>query len=154
MSPLAIIIGILVFGTLLFIVEVFIMPTLIIGKIAFVVTLVGLALAFYELGALYGSLCVLAAILINGLLLYFGMNRISKSKISVQEVIDSKVNIFEDFGLKVEDEGITITDLRPEGKAMFNEQKVTVWALTGFIATETKIRINQINNNKIFVKPI
>lgn len=154
MSPLAIIIGVLLFGTLLFVVEVFIIPAMIVGKIAFVVTLAGLAFAFYELGAFYGSLCVLAAVVINGLLLYYGMNRIARSKISVQEVIDSKVNEFEDFGLKIDDEGTAITDLRPEGRALFNDQKVVVWATTGYIATETKIQIQQINNNKIFVKPI
>ena len=154
MSPLAIVIGILLFGTLLFVVEIFVMPTLIIGKVAFVVTLGGLALAFYELGALYGSLCVLAAIIINGLLLYFGMERIAKSKISVLEVIDGKVNNFQDFGLKIDDEGVAVTDIRPEGKAIFNDQKVMVWALTGFITTESKIQIHKIEENKIFVKPI
>lgn len=155
MTPLAIVIGILLFGTLLFIVEVFILPTLIIGKVAFIITILGLAFAFYELGALAGSICVIATIIINGLLLYFGMDRLSKSKISVQEVIDSKVNEFHDYGLKVDDEGISLSDLRPEGKAQFNiEDKISVWANTGFIPADTKIKIYQISDNKIYVKPI
>ena len=101
MSPLLIIIGILVFGTILFIVEVFFLPTLVVGKIAFVVTILGLAVAFYELGAVVGSICVLATIVVNGLLLYFGMDRISNSKIAVREVIDGKVNLFDDYGLTI-----------------------------------------------------
>lgn len=154
MDALLIIIGILIFGTLLFVIEVFFLPTLVVGKIAFVVTLVGLGLAFYELGAMVGSICVLAAIVVNGLLLYYGMNRISKSKIAVQEVIDSKVNVFDDFGLKVHDQGIALTDLRPEGKAEFNDQKITVWAYNEFIEAQKTIEIHHINENKIFVKTI
>jgi membrane-bound ClpP family serine protease len=154
MSPLFIVIGILLFGTLLFVVEVFFLPTLVIGKIAFVITILGLAFAFYELGAIKGSICVLAAIIINGLLLYYGMDRISNSKLSVREVIDGKVNQFEDFGLKVGEHGRAITDLRPEGKADFYDNKVTVWASEGYIEANSKIIIHQINNNKIFVKLI
>jgi membrane-bound ClpP family serine protease len=154
MSPLLIIIGILVFGTILFIVEVFFLPTLVVGKIAFVVTILGLAVAFYELGAVVGSICVLATIVVNGLLLYFGMDRISNSKIAVREVIDSKVNLFDDHGLKINDEGIAVTDLRPEGKAEFNDKKVTVWAYDGFIEALTPVSIHQIQDNKIFVKTI
>lgn len=154
MDILYVIIGILVFSTILFVIEVFFLPTLIIGKIAFVITIVGLGLAFYELGAVYGSLCVLASITINGLLLYYGMNRIAKSKIAVQEIIDGKVNEFQDFGLKINDIGTAISDLRPEGKAEFNQIRVTVWASNGFIDAHSTIQIHQIQDNKIFVKSI
>ncbi|MCB9033650.1 MAG: hypothetical protein H6553_07420 [Chitinophagales bacterium] len=152
MSPLLIVIAILLFGTLLFIAEVFLMPSFILGKIGFVVTIVGLAFAFYELGILYGSICVIAAIVINGVLLYIGADRISESKMAVQTVVDGKVNEFVDFGLKVGDIGITLTDLRPEGKAIFGDNRVSVWSFNEFISADKNINIVQIKDNKIFVK--
>lgn len=154
MSPLLIVIAILLFGTLLFVAEVFLMPSFVLGKIGFVVTIVGLAFAFYELGVLYGSICVIAAIVINGVLLYIGADKISESKMAVRTVMDGKVNEFEDFGLKVGDTGKSLTDLRPEGKAIFGENKVSVWSFNEFVSADKSISIFQIKDNKIIVKEI
>ena len=154
MSPLIVVIAILLFGTLLFIAEVFLMPSFILGKIGFVVTAVGLVLAFINLGALYGGLSVLAALVVNGTLLYYGAANISKSRMAVRETIDGRVNLFEDGGLKINDLGKAVTDLRPEGKAEFGDEKLTVWSYSGFIDANTEIIIVHIKENKIFVKKL
>lgn len=153
MSPLLIVIAILIFGTLLFIAEVFLMPSFVLGKLGFVVTAIGLLLAFVNLGAFYGGLCVLAALAVNGGLLYFGASRISQSPMAVRHTLDGKVNEFSDSGLQSGDSGMAVTDLRPEGRALFGEEKVTVWSYSGFIEANTGIEIVHIRENKIFVKP-
>jgi membrane-bound ClpP family serine protease len=124
----------------------------VLGKLGFVVTAVGLVMAFVSLGGFYGSLCVLAALAVNGTLLFFGTDRLSKSRMAVRHTLDGKVNLFEDIGLKVHDTGKAVTDLRPEGKAEFGEEKVTVWSYSGFIEANTEIVIIHIRENKIFVK--
>lgn len=153
MSPLLIVVAILIFGTLLFIAEVFLMPSFVLGKLGFVVTAIGLLLAFINLGAFYGSLCVLAAIVVNGALLYFGANRISQSPMAVRHTLEGKVNEFSDTGLKAGDDGVAVTDLRPEGRAIFGEEKVTVWSYSGFIEANTNVEVVHVRENKIFVKP-
>ncbi len=151
MTPLIVLL-ILVFGVLLFIAEVFLLPSGILGKIGFIISIVGLSFAYYIFGFNYGTLCVLATLVINGTLLYFGADRISKSKMAVQQTSDGKVNIFSDFGLKIGDIGIAVTDLRPEGKVLFNDEKVSVWSFNGFIDANSKVEVHQIKYNKIFVQ--
>ncbi|MFN8281614.1 MAG: NfeD family protein [Chitinophagales bacterium] len=146
--------AILFFGVLLFVAEVFLLPSGILGKIGFVTTIVGLVFAYKLFGFNYGTFCVLAAFIVNGTLLYFGADRISKSKMAVQQTSDGKVNIFSDFGLKVGDKGQAITDLRPEGKALFNDNRITIWSFNGFIDANTLIEVVQIKDNKIFVQKV
>ena len=153
MTPLVVLL-ILLFGILLFIAEVFLLPSGILGKIGFIVTIIGLSFAYYIFGFNYGTLCVFAALAINGALLYFGTDRISKSKMAMQQTSDGKVNIFSDFGLKIGDKGLTITDLRPEGKAIFNNEKITIWSFNGFVDANEIVEINQIKDNKIFVQKV
>ena len=53
------------------------------------------------------------------------------------------------------DHGKTLTNLRPEGKAIFaNDERVTVYSLADFIEKDTAVEIVKKEHNKIFVKPI
>lgn len=144
---------ILVLSVLLFIAEVFLLPSGILGKLGFITAIVGLFFAYYIFGFTYGSLCVIMTVIINGALLYVGANKLSQSKLAIRETIDGKVNVQEDaIGLKVGDTGSTISTLRPEGYALFRDDKIIVWAFSGYIEADTKIEIAQIRDNKIYVK--
>lgn len=153
MTPL-LVFAILFFGVLLFIAEVFLFPSGILGKVGLVVTVTGLVFAYKLFGFNAGTLCLFGAFIINGALLYFGADRISKSKMAMRQTSDGKVNIFSDFGLKIGDKGVTITDLRPEGKAIFNNDKITIWSFNGFVDANANIEIIQIKDNKIFVQKV
>lgn len=146
--------AILFFGVLLFVAEVFLLPSGILGKIGFVTTIVGLVFAYKLFGFNYGTFCVFAAFVVNGALLYFGADRISQSKMAMRQISNGKVNIFSDFGLKIGDQGKTISALRPEGKAIFNKDRITIWSFNGFIEADEQIEIIQIKDNKIFVQKV
>lgn len=153
MTPV-LVFSILFFGILLFVAEVFLFPSGILGKVGLITTVVGLFFAYKIFGFNTGTLCLFGAFIINGCLLYFGSDRISKSKMAMQQTSDGKVNIFSDYGLKVGDKGITITDLRPEGKAIFNDDKITIWSFNGFIDANEAVEVHQIKDNKIYVQKV
>ena len=153
MTPV-LVFSILFFGILLFVAEVFLFPSGILGKVGLITTVVGLFFAYKIFGFNTGTLCLFGEFIINGCLLYFGSDRISKSKMAMQQTSDGKVNIFSDFGLKVGDKGITITDLRPEGKAIFNNDKITIWSFNGFIDANEAVEVHQIKDNKIYVQKV
>ena len=56
---------------------------------------------------------------------------------------------------KIGDKGITLTNLRPEGKALFGEDgRTTVYSIGEFIDKNAHIEIIKIEHNKIFVTTI
>lgn len=142
---------ILFFGTLLILLEIFFLPGFVVGLLGFILCAWASFEAFQQLGILAGSIIVLVTISLNIILAYIGLKNLHKSPISMKEKIDSKVNEFKDYGLKPGDRGKAITALRPEGKAVFGENFITVWAFTGFIEQETEIEVVRVADNKIFV---
>ena len=143
--------AILFVGTLLILLEIFFIPGFIVGVLGFGLCVWGAIEAFQSLGAFTATLVVGVTFLLNAIIAYFGLKNLHKSPMSMKETITGRVNEFEDFGLVVGDKGKTITDLRPEGKAIFNDQHITVWAFSGFIQSGTEVEVNRISDNKIFV---
>ena len=82
-----------------------------------------------------------------------GGPRLPESKFNVRATIDSKVNEFDYSGIDVGDEGITLTALRPEGRAMIGDERVIVYSKGFYIDTDTEVVVVKIKDNKIFVEP-
>lgn len=151
---LTVILLILLFGMLLFMLEVFIIPgTTVFGIIGILAIIGGVVASFMEYGPLVGSVVLAGSMVVCGFLTWVGIQQIGKGPIAVTEKIDSRINLFDDHGLKAGDTGITLTDLRPEGKAVFGQVRVVVTAFSGFIDSDTEIEIFKIQDNKIFVQP-
>ncbi|RLD24259.1 MAG: hypothetical protein DRI71_03110, partial [Bacteroidetes bacterium] len=68
--------------------------------------------------------------------------------------IDSKVNQDKPIQVKVGDEGIALSTLRPIGKGEFNNEVLEVRSLGELLPTDSKIRVIKVNKREIFVEPI
>jgi membrane-bound ClpP family serine protease len=75
-------------------------------------------------------------------------------KFALKSSINSKFNEGNLADLQVGEEGITISALRPMGKADFRDKIYEVSTLGNFLPSGTKVRISSIKNNKIFIEPI
>ena len=62
----------------------------------------------------------------------------------------------EDFtNFKLGDKGVTLTNLRPEGKAIFgDDERITVYSIGEFIDKDAHVTIVKIEHNKIFVTTV
>ena len=69
-------------------------------------------------------------------------------------VLESRVNENDNLDLKIDQEGITISALRPIGTASFNDEYVEVATLGQFLDPKTRIKIIEINNKQIIVEPL
>jgi membrane-bound serine protease (ClpP class) len=76
-----------------------------------------------------------------------------KNQLSLQQVVSGKVNEFE-ANVQIGDEGITFTDVKPNGKAIINDEKVEVYSNGEYIDKDQKIKVIKINQNKIIIKPL
>ena len=143
---------IIVLGLLLVVTEVFLVPgSTFVGVIGLLVVGVGIYYAFESYGFTTGAGVLVGSGVIISVLTYIGLKRMSNSKFTVKSSIDGKVNEFDYSHINIGDEGVTLTALRPEGKAIINEERVTVYSKSFYIDTETAIVVVGIKNNKIFV---
>lgn len=151
---LTLILIILAIGLLLVVTEVFLVPgTTFVGIAGLVVLGVGLLYAFRGYGVALGGALLLGCALVIGVLTAVGIRKMSDSRFNVKETIDSKVNIFDYAHISEGDEGVTLTALRPEGRAMIGDDRVIVYSKGFYIDTDTEIVVVKIKDNKIFVEP-
>lgn len=144
---------IIILGLLLVVTEVFLVPgSTFVGVIGLLVVGLGIYYAFESYGFTTGAGILVGSGAIIGVLTYIGIQRMSNGKFAVKTEIDGKVNEFDYSNIDVGDEGVTLTALRPEGKAIINDDRVTVFSKGFYIDTETPIVVTAIKNNKIFVE--
>lgn len=139
-------------GTFLILLELFLLPGLVVGIIGVGLSFWGIYEAFQTLGSSWGWGILIISILSNGVLTWYAVKNMYRSRFAVKNKIDGRVNELDTLGLEVGNIGVTISDLRPEGKAAFGDVIISIWSEEGkFISANQSVRIQKIADNKIFV---
>jgi len=150
---LAFIAGVIILGLLIIMVEVFLVPgTTVIGVIGVIIVVVGVYLSYTEHGTATGNITLAVSSTVAGVLLYVGFKAYTSKKFSLNTTLDGKVNVLDESAAAVGDKGFTSSDLKPNGKATINNQKIEVFSLGEFIESGVKVEVIKISGNKIFVK--
>ncbi len=153
---LILILAIILVGILFIFVEFFFIPGFSIFSIlGFIVAGIGIYMGYHEYGQSAGNWMLTASIVAMGAILYWGYKRTQSKKWALKTEIDGKMNIEDLAHFQVGDKGVSFTNLRPEGKAIFdNDERVTVYSIGAFIDKDKQVQIVKIEHNKIFVKQI
>jgi len=152
---LGVIITILLLGLLLIFLEIFFIPgTTLFGMLGGVAVIVGVALMYAYYGRNYGNVSLAFSAVSIVMLVIAGFKLIDSNKLAMKGEITGKVNELQPHTYNVGDTGITVTDLRPNGKAVINEIKIEVYSSGDFISRDAQIQISKITNDKIFVKQL
>ncbi len=153
---LILILLIIVIGIIFIFVEFFFIPGFSIFSIlGGVVACFGIYLAYSNYGQTTGNWILTCSVIATGAVLYWGYKRMQSKKWALKTEITSKVNNENISDYQPGDIGKTITNLRPEGKAVFKgDERITVYSVGEFIDKNTEIQIARIEHNKIFVKPV
>ena len=150
---LAIIIGIIVLGILLVLVEVFLIPgSTFVGLVGAVIVGLGVYFTFSHLGAQAGFITLIISSVVLLVLFYVGFKNLKR--VSITETIDSQVNILEDDTILVGDVGKAFTDCKPAGKAIFDGKKINVISTGEFIMKGHQVQVVKLGEGKVFVKEI
>lgn len=150
-----IIIALLLIGLTLILVElVFIPGTTVVGLLGLVFAIVGVVVSYQHLGSTVGLyvLIGMSCVTLGGL--YYSFRSGAWSRFSLNSAIDSKVNEGMILAVNVGDEGVTVSSLRPMGKAEFNEKAYEVRTSGGYVDSGERIKITQIESHQIFVERI
>ncbi len=150
-----IILSLLLIGLALIIVELIFIPgTTVVGLLGLIFTITGIAISYNHFGNDVGFYILLATIATTVGTVIYSFRSGAWSRFSLKSSNDGKVNegMIQDF--HVGDEGITISTLRPFGKATFNDKTMEVKTSGDYVEHGQKVKITHIELNQITVQPI
>ncbi|MFM7859009.1 MAG: NfeD family protein [Flammeovirgaceae bacterium] len=140
-------------GLVLIVIEILFVPgTTVVGFVGFALMLVGVALTFSNYGRQAGWIVLGGSAVGSGLIVYFTLSTKTWERFALQGSIKSRVNEGDFEKFKVGEEGVTVSALRPVGKAEINEKIVEVRSEGEYIDANSSIRIQRVVNNQIIVK--
>jgi len=145
--------SLLLIGLVLLLAEVIFIPgTTVVGVLGVLVSLVGVFYAF----ALYDRATAIwitsFAMVLNLIAIFYGFNSGVWNKFSLKSSIQGGIHDDRAKGLEEGMKGISVSDIKPFGKAQFGESIYEVKSEQGFISVSTEVSIIKIENNKILVK--
>ena len=145
----------LVVGLVLVIIELIFIPgTTIVGILGFIFSLVGVYLGFSYFGDQTGWIILASAAVVTIGTVVYSFRSGAWERYSLKSAIQSKVNEGLHDNLKAGQEGISISVLRPFGKAEFDGKEFEVTTIGNYIESGSPVRITKVATNKIFVELI
>ena len=149
------VLGFIVFGLILIIIEVIFVPgTTFVGIAGFIFAGYGIYLSFDYYGNSVGFTTLgVSFILGMGIMVYTFKYR-AWERFASKGTMKGTVNDEKEIELHVGDEGITVSSLKPIGKAAFNDEEMEVRSLGEFIEEKQPIKVIEIDNQKIVVSKI
>lgn len=148
------ILALILFGILLVVAEIFIVPgTTVVGIIGGVLMVTGVVLSYTHQEQMWvGHLVLVSTSVITGVLVYWAYKALGSSSYSLTDTVSSKVNLLDENTIHIGDTGSAVNVLRPSGKALFNNTKFEVFSVDGYINEGTTIVVTKIEGNKIWVR--
>lgn len=150
-----IVIFLILFGLSLIMAEVIFVPgTTLVGVLGLLLTAGGVYMGFTTFGNTTGY-WLLAASGIAGLaLILYGLRSDTWRRFSLESSNQGRVNDEFKHALKVGMKGKTVSELRPYGKAMFEDKEYEVRTQGQYMARGQEVRISKLEYNTIYVEPL
>lgn len=149
------IIGLIVLGTFLIVAEVIFVPgTTVVGILGFVFSGYGVYLGYQYHGTHTGTLILIGTLVASTAALILAFKGKSWERFSLKGTVAGKYNDDHKVHLEVGDIGMTVSSLKPIGKALFDDHEIEVRSNGGFVNENVKIEVQRIESSKIFVEPI
>ena len=150
----SIIVIIILLGLVLIFLEMFVIPgTALFGILGGIAIIAGAALMYSNYGSRYGNITAAITGVSVFVAVAAGFKVIQSNRLAMKAEIKSKVNTLEQHHYSLGQKGKTVSELRPNGKAIFaDSNKVDVYSEGEYIERESEVEIVKITHNKIFVK--
>ncbi|MGB1037851.1 MAG: NfeD family protein [Bacteroidia bacterium] len=151
---LSLIIGLILFGILLILIEIFITPGFIVGVLGTIFLAVGILYTYKEHGNYYGNITLGATAIFLSTTIILAFRNGAWNRFAINDVIEGKANNVHTLEINIGDVGTSLSALRPAGTAMINGQKVEVHTDGEFILANVEIEVVKKVQNRIYIKKI
>ncbi|MEJ7647238.1 MAG: NfeD family protein [Chryseolinea sp.] len=150
-----IIISLLLVGLALTIIELFFVPgTTVVGILGLIFSIAGIVVSYNHLGSPTAKYILTGMLVVSLVAFVVSFRSGAWSKFSLKTSMDGRVNEGILSTINIGDEGITLSNLRPVGKAEFNQKAYEVKTTGSFVESGAKVKITQIESHQIVVEPL
>lgn len=147
------VIALIIIGLGLILVEIIFVPgTTVVGIIGFIGMVISIYLGYSYFGNRIGTLILIASGLLSLGVVVWAFRTRAWERFSLKNTSKSRFNEDITIDLKVGDEGISVSTLKPIGKAEFNDKEYEVSSIGDYITEGNKIKIIRMEGNKIYVE--
>ena len=149
------VLSLIIVGLILIVVEVIFVPgTTIVGFIGFGIVITGLWLGYGYFNETTFWIIFWGTTVFSAVLFYWVFRTKPWQQFALKSSSQSKVNEGEMDGLKEGDEGVTVSVLRPVGKAEIGDKTIEVTTLGNYVQSGIAIRVIKISSHHILVEPL
>ena len=142
----------LVIGILLVLIEILFIPgTTIFGILGFISIITSNYLTFNFFGSEIGITYTSITSILIFISIIYSLKTNSWSRLALKKTNTTKINEYKNKNLKIGDIGLTLSSLKPYGKASFSNINYEVKSEGNFIEENNKIKIIDIFEGKIIV---
>ncbi|MEO8475153.1 MAG: NfeD family protein [Chryseolinea sp.] len=150
-----VIIALLLIGLTLIIIELIFIPgTTVVGLLGLIFAIVGVVVTYVHHGSEIGIIVLAITLSVSLVVLFLSFRSGAWSKFSLKSVIDSKVNEGFLSSINIGDVGVTVSALRPIGKAEFNQKTFEVKTSGSYVDSGQAVKVTQIESYQIVVEPL
>lgn len=151
---LSLIVGLLLIGFILILVEIFLIPGFVVGVVGIAFIAVGLGFVYNDYGTFYGNITLVSSIVVLSGSILAAFRSGAWDKVAIKDEIKGKANSNHLLKIEVGDRGEAISALRPAGTALIGGQKIEVHSEGEFLLRKDKIEVIKKIGNRIIVKKI
>lgn len=151
---LSIILLVFVGLVLIYLELIFVPGTTIVGLVGLVLCIIGVFLTYEKHCDAAGNWVLAGSVLVSVVALFYSFRSNSWNKFSLKATNDGKVNENYYADLQIEMRGVALSDLKPIGKAEFNNKVYEVRSAGQHISSGEQLKISKISSNKITVEII
>jgi len=150
---MSLVIGLILAGLLLLIIEFFIIPgTTLVGILGSALMIGGIYVAFKNFGMMTGIYATVASLAISGILFWVALKTF-RDRLALNDTLEGRVNEL-DIPFEVGAKGKAYNDLRPLGTIVINNEKYEASSINDYIERGSEIEVIKIEQNKIIVQKL
>ena len=149
---MVLIIGLILIGILLLVLEILVLPGFIAGVIGTIFLFISIIWMYKAHGDVAGHITLASTFVLTFIAIYGSLKTRAWKKYGLNDTIDGHVNEVGGLSIAEGDEGRTISALRPSGTVIIGEYKVEAQTSGEINEAGTKIIVTKILPNKVIVK--
>jgi membrane-bound ClpP family serine protease len=152
MFAVVIIAFLLITAVILILMEIFLFPGITVAGIGGFIFAVGGLYYAYKLSWWTGNIALIASLITFSIAFIWMLRAKSLNRIALKTDVDSKLTSSHDLGIKVGDEGVTVSRLAPIGKARINGVIVEAKSLDELIDEKTEVTVIRVEGYNVIVE--
>lgn len=147
--------ALILFGLLLIILEILIIPGIVVGLLGAVFVILGLAGIWTEYGSTAGWIATVFTVALSALSIWSALRTGFWKRFSLQEKLEGKANLIDPDAVKTGDRGHAVSSLRPMGTVRINGHRFEGASESGqIIPPNFPVEVVRIDGGKLIVRPV